>query len=101
MLKIRAALLGLSLLGLTSLSPAADPKPAPIEQKSPEIKQATAEDAKNLFNGKDLTGWWGDLSLWHVENGELVGKTENGLHRNEFLKSAVSVGDFRFTCQIK
>jgi hypothetical protein len=105
MLKLRTALLGLSLLGLTSLSPAADEKPAAPaaspEQKAPEIKMATEEDAKHIFNGKDLTGWWGDLSLWHVEDGELVGKTETGIHQNEFLKSAVSVGDFRFTCQMK
>jgi len=105
MQKLRAALLGLSLLALTSLSPAADEKPAAHsaspEQKSPEIKTATAEDAKHLFNGKDLTGWWGDLSLWHVENGELVGKTDKGIRQNEFLKSAVSVGDFRLTCQMK
>jgi hypothetical protein len=94
----------LSLFGLTSLSPAADVKPAPptgVIETAPELKPATDADAKNIFNGKDLTGWWGDLSLWHVENGELVGKTEKGIKRNEFLKSAVTVGDFRFTCQMK
>ena len=36
---------------------------------------ATAENAKDFFNGKDLTGWDGDPKLWTVENGEIVGKT--------------------------
>ncbi len=102
MLKLRAALIGLALLRFSTFSYAADEKPAvKPDEKGPEIRRATPEDAKTLFNGKDLTGWWGDLSLWHVENGELIGKTEKGIHRNEFLKSAVSVGDFRFTCKIK
>lgn len=29
-----------------------------------------------LFNGKDLTGWVGNLDIWSVENGCIVGKTE-------------------------
>ena len=34
---------------------------------------ATAETAALFFNGKDLTGWEGDMSLWKVEHGEIVG----------------------------
>ena len=48
---------------------------------------ATAENAKDFFNGKDLTGWDGDPKLWTVENGEIVGKTAPGIKQNEFLKS--------------
>jgi len=36
---------------------------------------ATADNAKDFFNGKDLTGWEGDPKLWSVENGEIVGKS--------------------------
>jgi hypothetical protein len=69
-------------------APAALPKPGP--------------DGKiEIFNGKDLTGWYGDESVYHVENGELVGKTEKGLKQNEFLKSRFEVGDFRLVCQMK
>ena len=32
---------------------------------------------KPLFNGKDLTGWSGDPRLWKVENGTVVGETNN------------------------
>ena len=69
-------------------APTALPKPGP--------------DGKiDIFNGKDLTGWYGDESVYHVENGELVGKTEKGLKQNEFLKSRFEVGDFRLVCQMK
>jgi putative membrane-bound dehydrogenase-like protein len=61
---------------------------------------ATEENVKTFFNGRDLTGWQGDSALWHVENGEIVGRTE-GLKRNNFLRSELMVGDFRFSCQVK
>ena len=90
----RAMIVGLVLsLGLCVI--AAD------TPQAPQIRQATEADAKNFFNGKDLTGWWGDMNLFHVENGEIVGKTEKGIKRNEFLKNAISVGDFRLVCKIK
>jgi hypothetical protein len=61
---------------------------------------ATPDNAKDFFNGKDLTGWDGDPKLWKVENGEIVGKT-NGLARNEFLRSDLSLVNFRLTAQVK
>ncbi len=61
---------------------------------------ATAENAKDFFNGKDLTGWYGDPKLWKVENGEIVGASP-GIKHNEFLKSHMAAGDFKLTLQIK
>ena len=61
---------------------------------------ATVENVKDLFNGKDLTGWYGDEKLWKVENGEIVGKSA-GLKHNEFLKSHLAAGDFKLTFQVK
>jgi putative heme-binding domain-containing protein len=62
---------------------------------------ATKDNAKDFFNGKDLTGWWGREDVFKVENGELVGKTEKGLGNNEFLKSNLQVKDFRLTVKMK
>lgn len=62
---------------------------------------ATPENQAEFFNGKDLSGWVGDTSLWRVENGEIVGVTKTGLKRNEFLKSAMEVTDFKLTLQMK
>jgi putative membrane-bound dehydrogenase-like protein len=61
---------------------------------------ATADNAKDLFNGKDLSGWDGDPKLWSVENGEIVGRSP-GLKRNEFLKSRMIADDFRLTLKVK
>ncbi|MCI0642343.1 MAG: DUF1080 domain-containing protein, partial [Gemmataceae bacterium] len=61
---------------------------------------ATVENAKDFYNGKDLTGWDGDASLWRVDNGEIVGKT-SGLKKNEFLRSHMSAQDFRLTLKVK
>jgi putative membrane-bound dehydrogenase-like protein len=61
---------------------------------------ATAENAKEFFNGKDLTGWVGDPKLWSVDNGEIVGKT-TGLKKNEFLMSALAAENFRLSLKVK
>jgi putative heme-binding domain-containing protein len=62
---------------------------------------ATAENAKDLFNGKDLTGWTGDPKLWSVENGELVGKAPQGLKKNEFLYSTLAAENFKLSFKVK
>ena len=62
---------------------------------------ATADNAKDFFNGKDLAGWDGDRALWSVANGEIVGKSAAGLKRNQFLVSQLAAGDFRLTLQMK
>ena len=69
---------------------------------SPEQVPAllTSENAQNFFNGRDLAGWLGDDSLWSVENGEIVGRTE-GLAKNEFLRSDLAAEDFRLSLDVK
>jgi hypothetical protein len=62
---------------------------------------ASAED-KQLFNGKDLTGWEGNPKLWSVENGAITGKTgedaETKLKHNTFLVwRGGTVSDFELT----
>jgi putative membrane-bound dehydrogenase-like protein len=67
-------------------------------QQVPQL--ATVENAKDLFNGKDLTGWIGDPKLWSVENGELVGKSP-GLKHNEFLRSELAAENFKLSLKVK
>jgi putative heme-binding domain-containing protein len=38
-----------------------------------------------LFNGKDLSGWDGDKTLWSVEDGAITGKTDGKIPYNKFL----------------
>ncbi|QEG24378.1 PVC-type heme-binding CxxCH protein [Mariniblastus fucicola] len=61
---------------------------------------ASEENASTLFNGQNLTGWSGTEGLWSVEDGELVGRTE-GLNRNEWLVSDLSVENFRLSLEVK
>jgi len=48
---------------------------------------AQPENAKEIFNGKDLAGWDGDLRLWSVRDGVIHGETteENKADGNTFL----------------
>ncbi len=48
---------------------------------------AEASDAKELFNGKDLTGWEGDTSIWSVQDGVITGHATKAeaLKHNTFL----------------
>ncbi|WP_353566346.1 family 16 glycoside hydrolase [Haloferula sargassicola] len=51
-----------------------------------------------LFNGRDLTGWSGDEKLWSVEDGVVVGRTDDGerkITENSYLLLDTDVpGDF-------
>jgi putative heme-binding domain-containing protein len=61
---------------------------------------ANADNAREFFNGKDLTGWDGEEGLWKVENGEIVGKSATGV-KNTFLKSHLATENFRLSLKVK
>ena len=61
---------------------------------------ATPDNASQLFNGTDLSGWSGSESLWTVENGEIVGRSA-GLKHNEWLISDLAAEDFRLSMEVK
>lgn len=60
--------------------------------------EARAQDSnQSIFNGKDLTGWKGNPSLWSVEDGAITGRTSDDkpIPSNTFLIwDAGEVGDF-------
>ncbi len=61
---------------------------------------ATRDNASQLFNGKDLSGWSGDRTLWSVEGGAIVGRT-SGLKKNTWLVSDLAVADFRLSLAVR
>ncbi len=83
--------------------------PAPLFADAPATQPATAyklpaPDADGWVhpvNARDLEGWYGDTTLFHNEDGQIVGKTSTGIKQNEFLKSRFELGDFRLVVQIK
>jgi hypothetical protein len=60
---------------------------------------------QSLFNGTDLTGWSGDARLWRVEDGVLIGETDDGsrkLNENSFLVwEGGELGDFQLEFQAR
>jgi len=59
---------------------------------------------RDLFNGKDLTGWDGDPDLWRVEEGVIVGETtaQRKAAGNTFLIwKGGEVGDFELTLKAR
>ena len=58
---------------------------------------------KNLFNGKDLTGWKGQPEFWSVKDGAITGHTtaEVSVKENTFLIWDGQVGDFELNFKYK
>jgi HEAT repeat protein len=58
--------------------------------------------AQPIFDGKTFEGWEGNLSLFRIENGAIVGGTlEKPIPRNEFLCTKKEYGDFTLHLEIK
>ncbi len=66
---------------------------------------AVAEDPTgfvSLFDGSTLTGWEGNLEVFHVVDGAIKGGTlEHGLKHNEFLCSKEEYGDLELRLKFK
>ena len=60
---------------------------------------------QSIFNGKDLTGWQGNLEIWSVKDGAITGETkaEPRLTHNTFLvytNGEVADFELRFSYRI-
>ncbi len=54
-----------------------------------------------LFDGRTLDNWIGDRTIWSVEDGVIVGRTETGIEHNSFLVSKDHYSDFVLTLEVK
>jgi hypothetical protein len=70
---------------------------------APAWAVADDEGFTPLFNGKDLSGWVQpeDKDLFTVEDGEIVGRTEGNLKKNEFLVTDRPYKDFVLKAKVK
>lgn len=66
----------------------------------PRISLAADEEFRPLFNGKDLSGWEGDLSLWKVADNSIVGDSP-GIKHNQFLATKEEFGDFELKLEFR
>jgi hypothetical protein len=65
--------------------------------------QAT-RDAKPvaIFDGKSFAGWEGDLKIFRIEDGAIVGGSlKDKIARNEFLCTSRTYGDFELRLKVK
>jgi len=55
-----------------------------------------------LFDGKTFAGWEGDLTIFRIQDGAIVGGTlERKIARNEFLCTTKTYGDFALRLKVK
>ena len=58
--------------------------------------------AVSLFDGKTLSGWEGNLAIFRVQDGAIVGGSlRDKIARNEFLCSTRAYGDFELRLRFK
>ncbi len=58
----------------------------PHPEAAAAVTQKPGKDGfVNLFNGKNLQGWTGDLKYWSVKDGAITGVTDGSLKMNRFL----------------
>ena len=55
-----------------------------------------------IFDGKTFAGWEGDLTIFRIQDGAIVGGTlERRIARNEFLCTTKTYGDFELRLKVK
>jgi hypothetical protein len=60
------------------------------------------QGATELFDGKTLTGWEGDLQWWRVQDGVITGgSTTKKIPENQFLATTRSFQNFELRLQLK
>jgi hypothetical protein len=70
---------------------------------APAIEQRSAEGKTvPIFDGKSFAGWEGNLAVFRIEGGAIVGGSlKEKIARNEFLCTTAAYGDFELRLRVK
>ena len=70
---------------------------------APAIEQRSAEGkAVPIFDGKSFAGWEGNLAVFRIESGAIVGGSlKEKIARNEFLCTTAAYADFELRLRVK
>ncbi len=71
-------------------------------QNAEDIANTEEKPFKSIFDGETLTGWLGDITYWHAEEGVLIGEItpETLLKSNSFIIwEGGELGDFEFKAE--
>ena len=65
-------------------------------------RNRTQPERVRIFDGKTFTGWEGDLAIFRIQDGAIVGGSlERKVARNEFLCTTKTYGDFELRLKFK
>ena len=79
-------------LAATSCSNLTDPEAAKLDKVTPVV----------LFDGESFAGWEGNLDVFRIEDGAIVGGTlEKAVAHNDFLCTTREYGDFELRLKFK
>ena len=56
---------------------------------------------RTLFDGQSLSGWRGQPDLWSIEDGEIVGRSDGKIQRNEFLATVETFRNFELRLKVR
>jgi hypothetical protein len=85
-------------------------KSQPRAKKEKQVDQNTTpivppregvSETVQLFNGKDLDGWIGHEKHWSVQDGAIVGKSEEAVPVSTYLLTKRKFSDFRLLATVK
>ncbi len=93
-----------SLLSVTSLL-GTRATGEPLQNRETELSNGTVVTPKDtpvvqLFDGKSLEGWEGDLELWKVVDGCIVGDSP-GIKHNQFLATRQTFSNFELKLEFR
>jgi len=92
--------LGLILVCCAAVTSAADKDK--VKKETPVVPPRTGKsETIKLFNGENLDGWDGNMDLWSVKDGVIVGKNKDAVKVSTYLLTKQKFTDFRLISKVK